>query len=200
MWLAPSVGSAVLAAISQVQDGLLSIITVACLLFVSWHMSNISAQVGKVAENGEGSSRETRRLSRSVAQCEVRLMGLEFSPYECQRQVSGHLQKWDFAQNMDFAHTKAFDELSKYARSFQKRTQTPATSTMLSLIINMAIQTSRLDPGGRNIQHFKTNLLNRWHIELPGQPQQGYDDTASITQAAAAMPEAQLADFFGFTR
>ena len=193
--------SAVLAQ-PKFQDGLVqqacSILMVASVLYVSFHLGSISERLGQLQDNLQAGSEQADSISARCARIERRLMSHEFSPYECQRQIKGATQSWDFSLDPECGPRKVFQEIGKYSRNFVSRTGQPVSSTQLSLIINMALQTCGSGPSAPaiiSLQHF---LYANWHLQLPGQPQNGYDGLANLSNSQGNLTQEQLVDFYSF--
>ena len=109
---------------------------------------------------------------------DLRLMGLEFSAYECARQMQGAIQHWDRERDAYYASRQCFQYCGRYARNFLQRTGQPVTSDQLSAMINYAIGTS-----GRNeqdLRFLRDQLIVHWSSELHGLPDLGYDQDMTV--------------------
>ena len=193
--------SAVLAQ-PKFQDGLVqqacSILMVASVLYVSFHLGSISERLGQLQDNLQAGSKQADSISARCARIERRLMSHQFTPYECQRQVQAAIQSWDFALDPAGGPQKVFQEVGKYSRNFVARTGQPVSATQLSLIINLAVQTcgsGPLAPATLALQHY---LSANWHLQLPGQPQNGYDGLATLSNSQDNLTQEQLVEFYAF--
>eukprot|EP00959_Pyramimonas_sp_CCMP1952_P014999 317716-Pyramimonas_sp.AAC.1 len=100
---------------------------------------------------------------------ERRLMSLEFSPWETQRQISGAIQEWDMAQDAAYGVRQAFHYLSRYSRNFLQRAGQMPSAIQLSIIANKAIQESGEDAAGQKVTVLIQGLSQDWAAQFPGQ-------------------------------
>ena len=136
---------------------------------------------------------------------ERRIMQLAFSPYECARQIQNGVSEWDVSVDPYFGSRQCFQYCGRYARNFMQRTGHPVTSDHLSALINFAI--SNVERIQDDITMLKDQLRAGWHVELHGQPPQGYNENMTVqilmanTQAMPVSPSALYlqAEFYALT-
>ena len=109
---------------------------------------------------------------------ERRLMGLEFSPYECCRQMTQAISGWDQHRDGTYGARACFQECARYSRNFTQRTSLTVSSEHLSAMINYSLVQSRRAQADLDV--IRGQLLADWHQELHGQPRAGYDQTMNI--------------------
>ncbi|CAK0857306.1 unnamed protein product, partial [Prorocentrum cordatum] len=128
---------------------------------------------------------------------ERRLMCLEFSPWETQRQIAAAIQEWDMNQDPLYGARQAFQHLGRYSRNFLQRTLQAPSALQLSTSANKAIQESGEDAAGPKITALTQGLRQHWAVQFHGQGD-GHEPTATVASHIGQLTQHELVDFYGF--
>ena len=112
---------------------------------------------------------------------ERRLMGLEFSPFECCRQITAAIDGWDQNRDPEYASRQVFQELGRYSRNFLQRTQQRPSAEHLSAMVNFSIGNSTRDAA--TLQTLTGQVTAGWASQLHGLAQGSYDASMTVAQA-----------------
>ena len=136
-------------------------------------------------------------ISLRVSFIERRLMCLEFSPWEVQRQIANAISEWDMNQDAQYGGRQTFQFLGRYSRNFLQRTSRMPSALQLSIIANMAITESGEDAAGPKIVQLRQQLHQYWASQFHGQGD-GFNPAASVSTHGDQLSQEQLVDFYGF--
>ena len=158
--------------------------------FAAYMLSQISSWM-------ESSWILTDGISLRVSFIERRLMGLEFSPWEVQRQIANCISEWDMTQDNEYGSRQCFQFLARYSRNFLQRTHQRPSALALSIIANKAIEESGEDRTGAKIQALLAQLQGNWTNQFHNQGNV-YNPQASVVNSGQALTEEEKVDFYGF--
>ncbi|CAK0847574.1 unnamed protein product, partial [Prorocentrum cordatum] len=176
----------------QVSEQLVVSVLGLAVLFV---LGAILWKISVVSENLDGMYYIVDGVSQRCAFIERRLMGLEFSPFECCRQVISAIVEWDLNQDAAYGSRQAFQQLSRYSRNLYQRTHTVPSAALLSIIVNKAMTESGEASDGVKITTLKADFRNQRGQHLHGQQ---YDETASKENRMGQLTPQEIVDLYGF--
>ncbi|CAK0847726.1 unnamed protein product [Prorocentrum cordatum] len=185
-----ALAAAAVAVQPQVSESLVPIIGLALLAYAIFLLR-------KMLSAAESSCYISDNISRRCSFIERRLMGLEFSPWETQRQIAAAIQEWDMAQDQWYASRQAFQYLSRYSRNFLQRTSQMPSAVQLSIIANKAFEESGELASGTKLTLMRQQLSNSWADQFHGQGP-AYDASATLSSSLAQLTPHEIVDFFGF--
>ncbi|CAK0811943.1 unnamed protein product [Prorocentrum cordatum] len=183
---------AAVAAVAAVSEQLVVSVLGLAVLFV---LGAILWKISVVSENLDGMYYIVDGVSQRCAFIERRLMGLEFSPFECCRQVISAIVEWDLNRDAAYGSRQAFQQLSRYSRNLYQRTHTVPSAALLSIIVNKAMTESGEASDGVKITTLKADFRNQWGQHLHGQQ---YDETASKENRMGQLTPQEIVDLYGF--
>ena len=102
---------------SQANLGLQVGIIFAVLYSVLKMQEGPSAIRQEIQDQGRWLSDVVRGILNKTVNMERRLMLLEFSPFECCRQITAAVDSWDEARDPNYASRQVFQELGRYSRN-----------------------------------------------------------------------------------
>ena len=101
----------------QAHLGLQTLLILAVLYAVLKIQEGPAVIQGEIQNQATWLSDVLRGLLTKAVNMERRLMMMEFSPFECCRQITAAVDQWDEARDQFYASRQVFQELGRYSRN-----------------------------------------------------------------------------------